>query len=130
MKKSIHRMLAIMLAIPTLLHAQELKESASVEITTETFADFHIHNGVSFAGQLQQCGNKKILNLRVVNREPSVQEIRIGFLNGTTRLPNQTMIIQPMQEVIVSCSGGLGIPPIYLLDGETIRIETIVSKRN
>ena len=105
----------------------DIKESQSMALTNSEWSFFQDHRNVEFSGQLGNCDTREILKLKVVNRNPQRQEVRVSFLNGTKRLAIQTIVLQPMQEIEVSCDTA---QPIFLADGKTVRIETQVTQQN
>jgi hypothetical protein len=107
-----------------------VKESPVITLTAESWQSFHQHDGVDFSGQLNQCAEKPIATIKIINQTPIRKEVRMGVLNGSKRLGNQVIVLLPAQEVVVDCSGVAGAPPLFLVDGITIRIETQVIQSN
>lgn len=130
MNKIITVTLLCLLSCPLIVTAQqEMKQSPSKEVTNESWVHFQDHNNVSFLGQLGNCNEKEILKLKVINRNPELFEVRVSYLNGSKRLGTSMLVLQPMQEIILSCAGAAGAQPVFLADGETVRIESLVNKR-
>jgi hypothetical protein len=130
MTKSSTALLIYLLIFPAAVFAQQVvKQSDLREINDKSWVHFHDQDNVSFLGQLGVCNEREIIKLRVINRNPESFEIRIGYVNGSKRLIPSIFIIQPMQEVELSCTGMAGVNPNYLADGKSIRIESQVIKR-
>lgn len=107
----------------------EMKQSPSKEITNESWIHFQDHSNISFLGQLGNCNGKEILKLKVINRNPELIEVRVSYQNGSKRLGTSMLLLQPMQEMELSCTGAHGAQPVFLADGKTVRIESLVIKR-
>jgi len=107
---------------------QDIKQSEAKEIKTETWVHFQDHNNVSFIGQLAVCNDREILKLKVINRNPAPYEIRVSYVNGFKHLAPSLLMLQPMQEIEISCARGI-TDPIYLTDGHLVRIESLVIKK-
>jgi len=130
MNKFITVILLCLLICPLIARAQqEMKQSPSKEIIKESWVHFQDHNNVSFLGQLGDCNGKEILKLKMINRNQELFEVRVSYLNGSKRLGTSILMLQPMQEIELSCAGAPGVPPVFLADGKTIRLESQVIKR-
>ncbi len=130
MNKIITVTLLCLLLCPLFARAQqEMKQSPSKEITNESWVHFQDHNNVSFLGQLGNCNEQEILKLKVINRNPELVEVRVSYQNGSKRLGTSILVLQPMKEIELSCAGAAGAQPVFLADGKTVRIESLVIKR-
>jgi hypothetical protein len=130
MKSNVRLFLLLIFSPLILLGQSEVKESDALKMITDTWTTFHVHQNVMFSGVKTECQDKTSLSLKVVNSNNAVCELRVGFLNGSVRLAQQIFLIQPYQEIVISCSNNSGTPPIFLTDGDVVRIETQVIKRN
>jgi hypothetical protein len=130
MNKFITVILLCFLICPLMVRAQqEMKQSPSKEIMKEAWVHFQDHSNISFLGQLDDCNGKEILKLKVINHNQEMFEVRVSYLNGSKRLGTSMLTLQPMQEIELSCAGAPGAQPVFLADGKTIRVESIVIKR-
>ncbi len=122
----------LLLLLPMVICAQpdELKRSESITLDADTWTLIHEHSNVSFTAQLASCDTRQIAKFKVANRSPKLNEVRVSFVNGSKRLGTQLLILQPLQEIELNCTGSMGVAPIFLVEGTTVRVETQVIQRN